>query len=771
MNDNDILKQIALLNPRIISDVDSTSDFIIQSDTSSPIEANIDHPAIENEDDNDILNLWSSTKIFFDPFDPSKINPTTQSQGSVNLTSNNFSNDAIHLTEREIDRQRYTRLKQQKQSVYARRGRRSKNGGIGRNNDNTNCENNNLFNKNELLNINEIHNLLLNDENNKKNNENNLLQASSSNVNTTSSLAPTHGLMPNLSQTLNNNNNNNNKINNSISPINNPINSLNNSVQSINFNLPLEKINNTISNTNTINNSFGNDKNNKDLYSQLLDSINSKKGETLTKEKEVNSTTILGKVNDRSKEIADKKKRRSAATMRCRERKKNQLQKKEQYIKYLENQILFLNGSILHMSNEITWLRRSFLDQYGEQSLKNIYMKNGFKDINFNNVLYPGSSPFSSSTFTNTSMLSPDMTLSPTSGQGHNQGSDQEQEMELDQDQSPSPNIHQNTAFLSPISQSSLKNINNTISSNTSTINTTTTTTTTNNNNNNTNTNTIHPVISNSNDIGTNINSNKNSTTSVIPTPTTKTTTNNYPDKNSNLLSSLKTNTTTERNTSTDYTPVHENTSTSYADQKDIFSQLDIETLNEFANLTKEQRDVILKILEKQQIHTNDKTSETETVTPTHSSTSRNYINIANDVESIDHLSKQHDSLLNLVPTSSTATTLGLNSSSSQFNSLTTNMLNTFNNHGMQTLSSYQSTSMIVDSSHPSTTSPSLPNSTNITNNNLLITTSKSSNTNDIILSSTAPDLLNSTTAVNETTTANNQNSDYINLDNLIYYI
>jgi len=73
MSDSDILKQIALLNPRIINgnEVDA-NDFIMQSDTSSPIEENTGPQIMENDDD-DILNLWSSTKIFFDPFDPSKI--------------------------------------------------------------------------------------------------------------------------------------------------------------------------------------------------------------------------------------------------------------------------------------------------------------------------------------------------------------------------------------------------------------------------------------------------------------------------------------------------------------------------------------------------------------------------------------------------------------------------------------------------------------------------------------------------------------------------
>jgi len=779
MNDNDILRQIALLNPRIISEVDGNNEFMVQSDTSSPIEASNDHPMIENDDDNDILNLWSSTKIFFDPFDPSKINLTTQSQSNVSLTANdvNNNNNAMQLTEREIDRQRYTRLKQQQQSVYARRGRRPKNGG--RISKNMISENNNIFNKNNLLNINEIdiHNMLLNNNNNNNNNSNNnnnnsnnnnnnnsLLQNSSSNIDTTSSLATTHALIPNVSS-LNNNNiqnihninninsNNSNKINNTLSPINNP-------VSPINFNLPLEKSNNTI-------NSINNGKKNKDLYSQLLDSINVNKSKADKEMKEIDSYTILSKINDRSKEIADKKKRRSAATMRCRERKKNQLQKKEQYIKYLENQILFLNGSILHMSNEITWLRRSFLDQYGEQSLKNIYMKNGFKDINLNNVLYPGTSSFDTSTFTNTSMLSPDLTLSPGSGDSQNQ------------EQTSSPELHQNMGFLSP-SQSSIKNIANVNGSNTATI---TSTAEDSANIHSTSINSDSREINNNNNNNNKNNNNiniNNSTTSIITTSTATTTDTNYPGNNSSLLSNNKTIST---NTETNITKLPVDTSDSYINQKDIFNQLDIETLNEFASLSKEQRDIILKILEKKQIHSNSsKTSEMGKAQPP----TRDYINIANDVENSNHLSKQPASLLNLVPTTSTATSIGLNNSSSHYNSLTTNILDTFNNNDLQTISSFHSTtSMTVASSLPSSSSSTIPHtSSDITKGNLFLTTSSSSNTNAVGLSTTTSDLLKSintqnsspnvnapTSSILPTSTANSQNSDYINLENLIYYI
>ncbi|ORY09476.1 hypothetical protein LY90DRAFT_678109 [Neocallimastix californiae] len=699
MTDSDILKQIALLNPRIINgnEVDNTNDFIINSNISSPVEGNNGSQMVENDDDNDILNLWSSTKIFFDPFDPSKINSTNQPQNnnmdvsphSINNNNNNTNNEIIQLTEREKDRQRYTRLKQQQQSNYARRGRRSKNISNGRNitgktdnkNDSMNVDDNNPFNKNDLLEISNIHSILMNDNSNNNKKNNSFINASISNMGTTPSLATTQTFIPNLTTPLNNN-------------------KLNNNTNVLEFNQGKSK---SIGNNN-------NNKKSKDLYTQLLDTINSKKykNEKSNNAKDINTAAILGKVNDRSKEIADKKKRRSAATMRCREKKKNQLQKKEQYIKYLENQILFLNGSILHMSNEITWLRRSFLDQYGEQSLKNIYLKNGFKDVNFNNVVFPGSTPnpFGPPPFQNSSMLSPDLTLSPGSCQGENQnqGSDLEQEhyLEGDQEQSPSPlhqqPHHQESAFISPAVSNAIRENQNDQDLMKMDINTSTTTTST-----------------------------------ITATP----------------LNSFNTVASTLTVTQPNLSSVNTITK-SFPNQKELFSQLDMETLNEFTKLSKEQRDVILKILEKQQEKQNH-----------HHQSSQ-----------VNHQDRQGDH--------QDATTVSLNHTN-DFNSLSPNILNSFNNPDLQTIS-FPSSSIAVATSHPSSTT--LPTSTTANKDNIFMAIPHSTSTNSINLTTTTSDLLASLNAQSTTSkdtpsnlistsssNANNQNSDYINLDNLIYYI
>ncbi|KAL6590669.1 hypothetical protein U3516DRAFT_819112 [Neocallimastix sp. 'constans'] len=700
MTDSDILKQIALLNPRIINgnEVDNTNDFIINSNISSPVEGNNGSQMVENDDDNDILNLWSSTKIFFDPFDPSKINSTNQPQNNnmdvsphsiINNNNNNTNNEIIQLTEREKDRQRYTRLKQQQQSNYARRGRRSKNISNGRNitgktdnkNDSMNVDDNNPFNKNDLLEISNIHSILMNDNSNNNKKNNSFINASISNMGTTPSLATTQTFIPNLTTPLNNN-------------------KLNNNTNVLEFNQGKSK---SISNNN-------NNKKSKDLYTQLLDTINSKKykNEKSNNAKDINTASILGKVNDRSKEIADKKKRRSAATMRCREKKKNQLQKKEQYIKYLENQILFLNGSILHMSNEITWLRRSFLDQYGEQSLKNIYLKNGFKDVNFNNVVFPGSTPnpFGPPPFQNSSMLSPDLTLSPGSCQGENQnqGSDLEQEhyLEGDQEQSPSPlhqqPHHQESSFISPAVSNAIRENQNDQDLMKMDINTSTTTTST-----------------------------------ITATP----------------LNSFNTVASTLTVTQPNLSSVNTITK-SFPNQKELFSQLDMETLNEFTKLSKEQRDVILKILEKQQ-------------------EKQNHHHQSSQVNHQDRQGGHQD-----------ATTVSLNHTN-DFNSLSPNILNSFNNPDLQTIS-FPSSSIAVATSHPSSTT--LPTSTTANKDNIFMAIPHSTSTNSINLTTTTSDLLASLNAQSTTSkdtpsnlistsssNANNQNSDYINLDNLIYYI
>jgi len=691
MADSDILRQIALLNPKIINgnDVDSMNDLILNSDSSSPKGDSQDDPT-DRRDDNDILNLWSSTKIFFDPFDPSKINPTTQSQNNVNI--NSFNTDGINkLSEREIDRQRYTRLKQQKQSIYINRGRNNREDNVAKESNKNNSNNNNNTSNgngnNNMLNIHDIHQLLMNDNN--ENNEHGLLQTVTANSNTPhtvtspqqfttpQTIGSTHHLMPNISSPLNNEN---------------PLNSINSQPLSFDKSYP--------NGGDIINN-----KNGKDLYTQLLNSVNSNKRKNA---KEVDPSTIIKKTNENHNiEIADKKKRRSAATMRCRERKKNQLQKKEQYIKYLENQILFLNGSILHMSNEINWLRRSFLDQYGEQSLKNIYMKNGFKNVNLNSVLYPGGSTPSPS-FTNTSMLSPEIS-SPGSHTSHSP--------EL-----PESNLafDPNSSFLPPISSTTGSSPSHSLFSNFSSV-------------------TAPTSLASKND---------NIKTSSAPVSTVNTqpmnsllqkSTNDAGgiSSSSNFLTSYSAPTNVVAPTQPIISELPKTTS---IEQNEIFKHLDMETLNEFSNLTKEQRDVLLKILEKQQeLSTPSSPKPTATVTsvPVLTSTppSRNYINIASDLETTN-LSKPPDSLLNLTPTTTT-------------NAHPFNLLSIDQHQNDLNSLSFHTTSMGVTTTQPSISSTSLPSTTNQT---LTITTTTSELANIIPTSSPASD-------------------EYINLENLIYYI
>jgi hypothetical protein len=629
MADNDILKQIALLNPRIINGNDSINDFIISSDNSSPREENQDDFMEHHttDEDNDILNLWSSTKIFFDPLDPSKINPTTQTETNQTLTE-------VHkLTEREIDRQRYERLKQQQQSIYINRGRHNM---VDDGKGGTNHEVLHLSNLNDI----QLRNILMNNKNRETEQaiEENLLQASTSNT-TTHSIATSQGYMNNIS-----------------TPINYQL---------------------TLDNKNAENNE------NKDLYSQLINTINNNNNNNVKKSNK-ESDAILSKTNDsRSKEIAEKKKRRSAATMRCRERKRNQLQKKEQYIKYLENQILFLNGSILHMSNEIHWLRRSFLDQYGEQSLKNIYMKNGFKDVNLSNIIYPGSSP-SPSSFANSNYLSPSMSINGSPNLSAGQSPEQNKS---------SPLLPQQSPFLTPISSNDASNTNSLLSN-------------------------YSPPPSS----GSNVS--KNTTTSSVTPQTIASLLQKNP--HSNISSNMNANYIGSYNNPSHPTP---SVQSSTADDKnasnattanDLINHLDMETLNEFANLTKEQRDVLLKILEKQKELSNEKPEESSVP----SVSSRNFINIDHDHESQSELSKPSNSLLNIVSSNSITP-----NSTASFHSLSSNLLNTIN--GQQNINnlSFNSSSMAMASS----TSSVPVTSTNLLNTfNTQTTTEKETSANII---------------------------------------
>ncbi|OUM59510.1 hypothetical protein PIROE2DRAFT_63733 [Piromyces sp. E2] len=634
--------------------------------------------------------------------------PTTQDQTNQTLT------DVHKLTEREIDRQRYARLKQQQQSIYVNRGRHNVVDGKG-------GSNHEVLHLSNLSDV-QLRQFLMNNKNREAEEaiENNLLQASTSNANTTHSIAASQAYMNSISSPMNTDP----KLNTS-------------ALNPMDFQLT----------NNPPNNNSGNDKN-RDLYSQLLNSINTTTGKGKpNKEKE--STAILSKTNDsRNREIAEKKKRRSAATMRCRERKKNQLQKKEQYIKYLENQILFLNGSILHMSNEITWLRRSFLDQYGEQSLKNIYMKNGFKDVNFSNILYPGSSP-SPSSFASSNLLSPDMSLNGSPSMNAGQSPEQNKS---------SPLLPQPSPFLTPPSS-----------------------TTTGPSNPTTNSLLTHYSPSpSSNGTGS-----KNSTTSSVspqtmasllqknPTPHASLDMSNGFMGSYNASSHPTTATTTTASSTT--ARVNDNNKSVGSGRNttasDLFNHLDMETLNEFANLTKEQRDVLLKILEKQKELGGDKPEEEgeeeeegegrpEPVVPP--PTSRNFINIAHDHDSQSELSKPANSLLNLVSGSNTTPIQSTITPSTTFNPLTSTLLNPFN--GQQDIGrlSFHSNSMAVAASHAS----SVPVSSLQTSQSHSL--ALHSNTTSLLSSFTTPTTTEKGTT---TTTTNTPNSDYIDLENLIYYI
>jgi len=80
MTDKNILKKINLLNPKI-KDNQSTDSLEIPSTSSEgvninslQISNNYQNNMIINEDDNnEVLNLWSQTNFFFDPIDPTKL--------------------------------------------------------------------------------------------------------------------------------------------------------------------------------------------------------------------------------------------------------------------------------------------------------------------------------------------------------------------------------------------------------------------------------------------------------------------------------------------------------------------------------------------------------------------------------------------------------------------------------------------------------------------------------------------------------------------------
>jgi len=432
--------------------------------------------------------------------------------------------------------------------------------------------------------------------------------------------------------------------------------------------------------------------------------------------------------------------------MRCRERKKNQLQKKEQYIKYLENQILFLNGSILHMSNEITWLRRSFLDQYGEQSLKNIYLKNGFKNVNLNNVLYPGANGVDFPDFnpTNSSNLFSQGLSLNNINLGDHEHNKQENKNHHHQNPTSSSNIHtsslESTVFLNSLTSHDSVNKNNAL--------------------------TTTPVQSSNSNTSLNLSLNSSTKSSSIPNS----------NIGSNFLSSFTNNTpqissaTTTSFNSISSTAIPESLSDQKQSKKNIFNQLDIDTLNQFASLSKEQRDILLKILEKQQELSQPQKSKPITTSsslqsqdisvslppplPPSSQASRNFINIANDEENINHYSKPQNSLLNL---ESVSTSVPTTDTINHFHDITTNSIfNSFHSQSLNSIS-FQNTSL----------PPSNPNNLTTTTSELL--TTLSSNVHNSPEKGKSSDNIPTSNTSNPTTTT--QQDDYINLENLIYYI
>jgi len=330
------------------------------------------------------------------------------------------------------------------------------------------------------------------------------------------------------------------------------------------------------------------------------------------------------------------------------------------------------------MSNEITWLRRSFLDQYGEQSLKEIYMKNGMKDVNFSNLLYPGSSP-SPSSFGNSNLLSPEPSLHSSPGLSPGKNLDNKN----------SPLLPQHTQYMTPVSSTG--------TSNTSLISH------------------YSPPLS------TNGSKDSKSSTSSLVQPQSS---------SDMIIGSFP----TASPSTTTVTPSSNTSTTSNPTASDLFQHLDIATLNEFANLSKEQRDVLLKILEKQKELSSEKDEE-----PVPPAASRNFINIAHDQES---------QLQNFVP-NNTSTTAGPNISSF-------NLIPSFNGQNDLQGLSFHSNSMAVAASHPSSlplqTSQSIPLTLNTFNAQ---PTTEKDNPQTVIT----------------TTTTDTQNAEYINLENLIYYI
>ncbi|OUM67994.1 hypothetical protein PIROE2DRAFT_58390 [Piromyces sp. E2] len=674
MAEEHILKQINLLNTKVknkeVADIEiseaTTSEglpynalqfsnnFNNQNNTNDIFNNQI------NEEDSDVLNLWSQTNFFFDPVDPSKIDAVQQQQQQQQQNNINTQITEIHdnngnggenndeilqLSERERDRQRYNKLKER---IFSHKTKHPK-----ENNNNTGIIDKNALIKEDFLDFHGLQRLMDSSNSNKSDFQldNNILKLNTTVTN------------PNFSTVASSS---------STSYSNNNIPSLNDKSK-------------------TSRNKGGKSNN---LYTQILNSINSNTGIHSTKE--LNSSSLLSKTNDsRSKEIADKKKRRSAATMRCREKKRNQFQKKEQYINYLKNHVLFLDGLISHIGNEINWLRKSYITQHGEQSLKEVYIENGLKNVDFS--VFPGSVSLTSSSLlvnplnqeVNLKPPPPSLPLSST--------------LSLNSPNiMPAPSLQINKQD----DTSKLSNIPFNVNS---------------------------PSLEQSS-LDLNINSNPYNTVSlsalaaatatattkeVIPTPTIPPPSIPPP--------STATNDTTNTNTTTTTTT------------KSLDSSQNMSFLNGFLNLSKEQRDLLINFLKKQD----------QVQKPTTSSTSNSFVNLSSsNITASDpppNFSSKPNSLLGSIQNAAPVTT----TSESQLSSLQQNLLNTLNQHSTLSSLYFNNSSMAAVASH--STESAQPSTTDLSN-------------------PITPSTIN-TTNTNTTTEPTTTTTSIKNLDKVIYYI
>jgi len=109
MSEENILKQINLLNPKVknkevadieISEATSSDDInynAIQFNNNNNNNSNNKNNRVTlNEEDNDVLNLWSQTNFFFDPVDPSKIGNYTEIKFTIFGNFKEIENNITH---------------------------------------------------------------------------------------------------------------------------------------------------------------------------------------------------------------------------------------------------------------------------------------------------------------------------------------------------------------------------------------------------------------------------------------------------------------------------------------------------------------------------------------------------------------------------------------------------------------------------------------------------------------------------------------------------